>query len=355
MRKVIGLCFVLILSLALPWMALAQEGGDTVTVPDVTGLNVPQAAAELNRAGLRLGAQDASAWAEDSGVPPNTVVEQAIAAGESVAWGTAVDVAVLRSPNALLIYDDNDITLVNQTGGQLNLNGLVFNSLEGDTGTSFSGGRWQPVLDDGHCTQLWSIAVREAKRLAECGATRWLTTNNPAEHFWTARNNAPSFQILQDGIQRAVCPTSPDPSEKRCEFFLASGGTTEITDFVYFAYTTDRFSVINRSDDAWMALPGLAIIEATGGRFALTDPATYDNPDDLLGDLARLAPGQCLLLRNQTDEGPPQDCDPLLEMTYDVPFVFWMDEFRITSLTDGEQRSCPGADSERLTVCILPR
>lgn len=33
-----------------------------VSVPDLTGLNVPQAAALLNRAGLRLGAENVAAW-----------------------------------------------------------------------------------------------------------------------------------------------------------------------------------------------------------------------------------------------------------------------------------------------------
>ena len=33
---------------------------------------------------------------------------------------------VLRSPNVSLSYDDNDFTLINNTGGSIDFNGLVF-------------------------------------------------------------------------------------------------------------------------------------------------------------------------------------------------------------------------------------
>ncbi len=52
-----------------------------VSVPDLTGLNVPQAAALLNRAGLKLGAENAAGWTPESGVPQNTIGGQSIPAG----------------------------------------------------------------------------------------------------------------------------------------------------------------------------------------------------------------------------------------------------------------------------------
>src|SRR6187455_146205 len=108
----------------------AQE--QTVTVPDVTGVYVPQAAAILNKNGLRLGVENNQGWTADSGLPENTINGQSIAAGQSAPFGTAVDVNVLRSPNALVIYDDNDLTLVNHSGGDLNLMGMTFVATNGN-------------------------------------------------------------------------------------------------------------------------------------------------------------------------------------------------------------------------------
>jgi len=80
--------------------ALAQ---DTVTVPDLTGMALPQAAAALNRSGLLLGAENNEGWTLASGLPQNVIAAQSVPAGQSAARGTAVDVTILRAPNAVLI------------------------------------------------------------------------------------------------------------------------------------------------------------------------------------------------------------------------------------------------------------
>jgi beta-lactam-binding protein with PASTA domain len=81
--------------------ALAQD--DQVTVPDVTGLSVPAAAALLNRNGMALGLQTEEPWNESLGQPGNTIIGQSLAPGSTAARGTALDVTVLRSPNMLLV------------------------------------------------------------------------------------------------------------------------------------------------------------------------------------------------------------------------------------------------------------
>ena len=123
MRKLC--CLILLFALILP--VYAQE----TTVPDLTGLRVPQAAAELNRSGLRLGRQEAQPMTAADSVTPNTVAGQSVAAGELVASGTTVDIRVWSAANITLIYDDNDLTMLNLTGGNLNLGNISYNSPDG--------------------------------------------------------------------------------------------------------------------------------------------------------------------------------------------------------------------------------
>ena len=57
--------YILILLLGISHTVLSQ---DSVTVPDLTGLSVPEAAAILNRMGLTLGAETGEAWTAESGL-----------------------------------------------------------------------------------------------------------------------------------------------------------------------------------------------------------------------------------------------------------------------------------------------
>src|SRR5690606_24498911 len=99
------------------------------------------AAATLNRAGLKLGAEHNVEWTAESGQERNRVGGQSLAPGASVEQGTVIDITVLRAPNAALIYDDNDLTLVNLVGGNININNLTFNAVDG-SGASFAASRW---------------------------------------------------------------------------------------------------------------------------------------------------------------------------------------------------------------------
>ena len=118
------LSFILIIGLVLAG-ATASAQDDPVTVPDLTGLNVPQAAAELNRAGLRLGVELGDAWTESSPTPPNTIGDQSTPPRETLPFGTEVDVTVLTTATLTLLYDDNDITLINSTAAPLETTGLT--------------------------------------------------------------------------------------------------------------------------------------------------------------------------------------------------------------------------------------
>jgi len=339
MRAVISVG-LLIVVLLLASVSAAQEN---VIVPDVTGLTVPEAAAVLNQAGLQFGAEVAEGWTEDAGVPENTIVRQSIDVGESAVYGTAIEVTVLRSANTLLIYDDNDITLVNQADGGLSLGGIRFST---DAGTIFHASRWGGRVDSRDCVQLWSVGRTGAKPLDECGSINWLTTNNPAEHFWTGVDGTTTFTVYQNGIERAVCPVS---TSGRCEFFLSGGGRSELTPFVYMVYTTDRFVVLNNSADRWMPLSGLRL--NNGAPFA---DATYFDEPVVIGYLQALAPGQCLIYtRDANDASSPQPCDEIAVGTYTTGEpLFWDMEFTLSG-SEGDY-SCPAATAGRMTICILP-
>ena len=333
----------------------AQE--QTVTVPDVTGLNVPQAAALLNKNGLRLGLENNQGWTADSGLPENTINGQSIPTGQTTPFGTTIDVNVLRSPNALVIYDDNDLTLVNHSGGDLNLTGITFVTANGN-GAQLAGSRWAGSLRDGQCTQVWSVGRNGPKGLDECSTIQnWLVTTNAAEHFWTGEGGTTQFNVLQNGVPRATCPVA---NPGRCEFYLSgSGAASDATDYVYFAYTSDRLAVINQSTDKWMALDGFYVVnnfaETKGAPVYMGDPTLYTKHPPDVETVTRLAPGQCILYNRGTGtNSPPQPCEVIAWLDIAPIAIFWGTDFGVMS-SDGEQRTCPMPSAGRLTICVMPR
>ena len=76
------LLIALCISFAWAGSVFAQ---DSVTVPDLTGLSVPAAAALLNKSALALGAENNQGWTADSGVEQNHIKGQSVAAGQTAA------------------------------------------------------------------------------------------------------------------------------------------------------------------------------------------------------------------------------------------------------------------------------
>src|SRR5689334_3960690 len=347
-----------ILVCALFTVSAVAAQDQSVTVPDVSGLNVPQAAALLNKNGLRLGLENNQGWTADSGLPENTINGQSVPAGQTTPFGTSVDVNVLRSPNALMIYDDNDLTLVNHSGGDLNLTGLTFVAADGN-GAQLAGSRWAASLRDGQCTQVWSVGRNGPKGLDECSNIQnWLVTTNAGEHFWTGEGGTTQFNVLQNGVPRATCPVA---NPGRCEFYLsAGGGSSDATDYVYFAYTPDRLAVINQSTDKWMTLDGFNVVnnfaETKGAPVYLGDPNLYTKHPPDVETVNRLAPGQCILYTNQSPgtDSPPQPCEVIARLDIGAAVIFWGADFGVAS-SDGEQRTCPAPKEGQLTICVMPR
>ncbi|MEZ4670780.1 MAG: PASTA domain-containing protein [Anaerolineae bacterium] len=345
--------FVLILSLFLTQIAVAQ---DVVTVPDLTNLSVPEAAAVLNRAGLALGAETGELWTAESGLGQNHIKSQSVPAGQAAARASAVDITVLRSPNVILLYDDNDLTLVNKTGASLDLSALFFNTLDGAP-SSMAAARWGSALRDGQCTQVWSVGRNGPKGLDECSAIQnWLVTTNPGEHFWTGAGGTTRFAVSQNGIQRALCAVG---NPGRCEFYLSSGSSGETTEYVYLAYKADQLAIINQSTDRWMMLNGYTIYNNNVPQNALpvtiADPTLYGGNINPVARLNQLAPGQCILFTNATpgSDVPPQPCDVIAQLGISPQLIFWGASFDMNSITGG-QHSCPAATAGRLTICVMP-
>ncbi len=355
----------LIILICFRWTAVGQMQAQAAVVPDLNGLNIAQATAALNDVGLALGAQTSQPWSDTAGVPQNTISAQSIAAGQPATPGTAVDVTVLRSPNASASYDDNDFTLINNTGADLDLNGLIFGVADGTTPAAFAATRWAGSLPAGGCAQVWSVFRSASKAVDGCAhINHWLSTNNTAEHFWTALNGVSRFKIVQNGVERGDCPAAPAGTDPmRCDFYLPANASEGATPYIYFAYTTDRLIVHNRSNDQFMPLTDTPIfnnnpnLTSLGQQLNLGDPTLYRlvNP---AASVAQLAPDQCILFTNSDhpeSADTPEPCQVIARLDIAPNLIFWAADFDLTSVTDGRQRSCVGATAGQLTICVMPR
>lgn len=336
-------------------------------IPDLTGLTMPQAAAELNAVGLRLGTPTAASQVTDD-VPFGTIVGQSVVAGEFILRGSPIDVRVASNARLSLVYDNNDLTLVNASGVALGLRRFQFQSADGSF--TFPATRWRArdnILQAGDCLQVWSVSRRNPKSVDGCELINWLTTNNPIDHFWTQTAGVNQFALFQDGRSLGTCDAAPRNSQSvplTCDLYIVPDQLrAPTTDYVYFAYTSDRFAVINTSDEAWMPLTETSIFNFNpqltnpGVGLSLGNPDFFQNPTTV-ADTRRLAPGQCLLLTLAplTDAEPPEPCMVLAQRSLAPSVAFWVAPFELTSpFARQERATCPAATANRLTRCIMPR
>lgn len=344
------------------FISIAQD--NQITVPDLTGLNMPQAAARLNEIGLGLGTQTPIV---DATQAEGLIGEQSIVAGEMVETGSTIDVGIYRNPNMILIYDDNDFTLVNTTQNIADVTGLRFVAVEGSNPASFAATRWTSNVSNGRCLQVWSISRRDPKSHEECESIQnWLTTNDTGEHFWTQTNAVQQFAVIEDGIERANCgaaDSGTQDSPLRCSFYLAGASSAEnLTPFLYFVYTTDAITIINQTDDQWMPTDRTNIInnnpniQNPGVSLIMGDPELFQNPD-IVADISRLAPKQCIMLSSDNPQGvePAQPCNLIAQRDLSSSVAFWLADFEVESATDGQNHTCPAAKENVPTLCIVPQ
>jgi hypothetical protein len=345
----------------IPVTVLAQN--EEPTVPDVTGLNVPQAAAVLNAVGLRLGSQDFTEWTEASGLPQNTISHQSVEAGTIIEEHGIVDVTLLVTNNVHLIYDDNDLTLINLVNDKINLTDVTFKAVDG-TQPTFDAVKWGDELRENQCFQLWSVSRNGPKGLPECQIFQnWLTTTNTTEHFWTATNGVSSFEVIRDGNAQKTCNAAPPNSQDSpttCDFYLPVG-QGDIIQYMYFVYTPERLIVMNPSQDKWLRANKTIITnpnpnnQILGSSFKTGDPKLFGSPDGV-ADIKRLAPGQCLLFKRDdvTNDPLPQSCNVIAELDLPANQLFWVFDFELES-QDKTHHTCTGAIQDKRTICVIPR
>ena len=321
-------------------------------VPEVFTVTEAQAASILNSAGFRLGEVTDVKVVEGVTMPPGTVAGQSPAAGTALEYGAQVDLIVYRPDNMILVYDDNDITLVNNSGFVVRLDEIMFQS---ENGTAiFDGQRWDSsTLQPGDCAQLWSVGRRVPKSLPECDESMyWLTTNDSTEHFWIGVQESTTFSLFQDGALRVTCDVA---ASGRCAFFAGAEDSSDNTPYVMMTYGADYWIIMNPDSSRWMRLDKLTIDNGEDSEAHTLVSIFEVSPDsDVIGDVTRLAPGQCLLA--YTGEIPtalPDSCMYFVDMVDVSPFTFWLDDFVVRSANDTD-RMCPAAQSGVDALCILP-
>jgi hypothetical protein len=342
----------------------AGAQGEASVVPDLTGLTIPQAAAQLNKAGIAFGSEIAVPLAE--GVTADVISGQSVAPGEPVMAGMIVDVEIPRSANVRLFYDDNDLTMMNLANANIAIQNLVFETVEGSRDASFNASRWAKQLRAKQCTQIWSLNRNGPKSLPECTYIQnWLTTTNPAAHFWTAVSGAQTFRVVQDEVERGVCQAAPPNSQDQpvsCEFYLPAGAAGDVTQYIYVAYEEDRLVVMNNSDGQWMPVNSARIVSTLAnpgplGRQFRLNAALFGRPE-IVARINRLAPKQCLLFISSgasgTDAGGLLECDVIATMHLEPSQLWWTANFSILG-SDGRERTCNAALPGKLTLCIMPR
>lgn len=338
----------------------AGAQSEPATVPDLSGFNAAQAAAQLNRAGLAFGREIVVPIAE--GMTPDVISGQSIAAGEPAVPGTVVDVEIPRSANIRLLYDDNDLTVINLGAVNIDIKDVAFETVEG-TKANFNAARWADELRANQCMQIWSLNRNGPKSLPECRYIQnWRTTTNRNRHFWTAASGAQSFKVVQSEIDRALCQAAPPNSQDQpvsCELYLPASTVGEVTQYIYVAYQADRLVVMNNSDSQWMPPNDTRIVNELenpgpiGKEFRL-NAALFGQPA-IVAQINRLAPNQCLLfVSSEAEAGGLMECDVIATMTLAPAQLWWTANFEILG-SDGKKRTCNAATADKLTLCIMPR
>lgn len=351
-----------ILPTQAPLTETAPATDSVIEVPDLTGLNAPQAAAALNTAGLTLGTTAAITAAE--GEPPGTIAAQNPQPFTKAAPGSAIEVLIAHAPNIRLTYDNNDMTLI-YLGPEpsLALSPLQFQAV-GDPNIRFMGSRWGGRVRASDCVQVWATRRREPKAVDGCRVIEgWLTTTDATQHVWTQRAGVEEFIVRQNGVEQARCPAAPRGSRNAplvCEFFIGDEANAPYWPYLYLAYTTDTLIARNVSDDGWMRL-NANITPAFGNTLTLNNPTLYAAVDRLLLTensngrpvMRALAPNQCVRFR--TPDAPatafPQPCLLFAEAIMDDE-PFWTDEFSVED-RDGRDYLCPPARGQNVVICQI--
>jgi hypothetical protein len=345
MRK---LLLVLLCFLVIP--ALGQESSqtDVPTMPNLSGLTVAQAHALLYEHGLAL---DPVIISTNSGTGTlNTIIDQSLAAGETISEGDVISVSVLREYNLELIWHAADnggdsFTIVNLTEGVLNLEQLGFETADGSRKADIR--LWPNILRERQCIQLWPFEEINGIRLDECRFLQGggiLTVENEAEQFWRGTG---SFYVFQEGLRRAECQLSAG----RCQVWISPSAISEdFSPYVFFIYNQHELIIHNRSETEWLPLNQLALNDGQ----ALDDTHEWDIAN-FSDELPFLAPNQCARISDGS-ANRLANCVEIASRSVSGDAVFWRDGFTVHSLHLGDvSKECPAAVGDEASICLLMR
>lgn len=339
-----------------------EQTASAIAIPDLAGLTPPQAAAALNAARLQLGSQTSVT----ASVPQlaGTIAGQVPTAGNTISPGATVDVVVAYAPNIRLIYDNNDLTIINTGERPLDLRTIDLQASDA-VPVRFDGQRWGRRVEPSDCVQVWSIRRTQPKSLAGCRHIEsWLSTTDTGQHVWKQSAGVQRFMVRQDGVSRGECPAADGATRENpmvCEIYLEQNQPAPVWPFIYLAYTQDTLVVHNTSGDRWMRL-NAPVTPATGGAFSFNDVNLYKAIDGLVVNagnsgsaLRQLAPGQCVRFR--TASAPtntlPEPCLLFADaLVNGVPF--WNAPFTIEDVS-GDKHVCEAALPDVVTTCRVLR
>lgn len=334
-----------------------------VSIPDLAGLTPPQAAAVLNAGRLQLGILTSTT--ADVRQTAGTIATQFPAPGSTISMGAAVDVVIAYAPNIRLIYDNNDLTLINMSQQQIDLRTITLRATEG-VPVYFEGARWGRRIEPNDCVQVWSIRRTRPKSLPECRRIEaWLSTTDVNQHVWKDSAGVQRFMLQQNDIVRGDCPAAGTGTRDEpliCEMYLDQNQTPPLWPFLHLAYTADTLVIHNTSSDSWMRLSA-AVKPAMGGAFSFSDLRLYKAIDRLViseasggGNVLRqLAPGQCARFRTPSApvESLPEPCllfaDAIVES-----MPFWSVPFTVEEIS-GAKHTCDAAAPKGVTTCLVLR
>lgn len=213
----------------------------------------------------------------------------------------------LLPPNALLIYDNTTVALINISAAPLSLTDVTFSRAGGDV--KYNVTNLISTLAPGHCIQVWTTSVHQIiAQPPEC-ATRnryaQLTVKN--SYFWVASYEKEPFRPQLRNRALTIC-TAATKDVGRCPFYIPQGNDAQkpwkvldpltgnpMPAGMEIAYDADQLWIGNATPETVLQTYSLRLFYPVNGKGIVWTPtlSTWDiGPWDNRGLLV----GQCIVL-----------------------------------------------------------
>jgi len=268
-------------------------------------------------------------------------------------------------PNALLIYDQTTIALINTSSSPISIVGLNFIRAGGDV--KFNPDTMVPRLDPGHCIQVWISSVRRIiGEPPECAKRdRYLQLARKESYFWVADSDNETFRPRLRSNALTICPI-PRTEVGRCAFYIPQGDeaskpillldqTTKqpMATGMQVAYDANQIWIGNFIPDTVLPSKGLTIFYSMNGQPKSWTPAA-GNWDIGKWDDRGLQNGQCIVLYQDAAKVTPLlPCIPVGKASVADPI--WRVKFDVQGPREGKKATC-GSDQPQAgpVLCLLP-